>query len=374
MKAVILVGGFGTRLRPLTYNTPKPLFPLVNKPFFDHTLYLLRRHGIFDVVLAVAYLPETFQQTYGDGSQFGMRLTYVYEQEPLDTGGAIKNVESYLTPGETFLVFNGDVLTDLDLTDMLNHHRSMGSVCTISLTPVDDPSSYGVIDMENSSRIKRFTEKPKREEATSNWINAGTYIMEPEALDPIPGGERYSVERGLFPTLLKNGKPLYGYRTGAYWMDIGTPAKYIQAHADLLTGRLKYHLEPEGELLHEGVWAGEGTFVHAGARVTGPVVMGRNCQVEEGAFIVGPTVLGDNCHVESEAEVELVVAWNNVTFAAKSLSRHCIIATGARVGPESRVDEVAIVGDNADTGTGNYLARGLKLQPNATLPDSSIAY
>ncbi len=178
MKAVILVGGFGTRLRPLTLHTPKPLIPLVNRPFFDHTLYMLRLHGVTEVVLAVGYRSEVFQQTYGDGSSRGMKLAYVYEDEPLDTGGAIKNVEAQLTPGEPFLVFNGDVLTDLDLTGMIQYHRDKSSTCTISLTPVEDPSHYGVVDMDSAGRIERFTEKPKREEATSNWINAGTYVMD----------------------------------------------------------------------------------------------------------------------------------------------------------------------------------------------------
>src|SRR4051794_74092 len=215
MKAVILVGGQGTRLRPLTLSTPKPLISLVNRPFLEHLLNPLRTHGITDVVLAMSYRSELFQEVYGDGSRLGMKLTFVHEVEPLDTGGAIKNVESYLNPGESFMVFNGDVLTDLDLSAMLRLHKESGSVCTISLTRVEDPSQYGVVDMDTRGQIQKFTEKPKREEATSNWINAGTYVLEPEALEHIPAGQRYSVERGLFPTLLKAGRPLFGYRTEA---------------------------------------------------------------------------------------------------------------------------------------------------------------
>jgi mannose-1-phosphate guanylyltransferase len=374
MKAVILVGGFGTRLRPLTINIPKPLLPLVNRPFFDHTLFLLRHHGIAQVVLAAGYRSETFQQTYGDGAAYGMNITYVYEDEPLDTGGAIKNVEAHLTPGETFLVFNGDVLTDLDLTAMLSYHRDKGSICTISLTPVEDPSHYGVVDMDGAGRIQRFTEKPRREEATSNWINAGTYIMETEVLAAIPEGKRWSVERAVFPGLLAEDKPLYGYPTNAYWLDIGTPNKYLQAHADLLDGNLADHIDPPGELLSNEVWAGEGTFVHTGARIDGPVVLGKNCHISDNTRLTGPTVLGDNCFVAEGASIDRVVAWQNVRFAQNSSTTGSVIANNASVGSDTVVDTGAIIADDASTGEGNHLAQGMKLWPGAVLPDKGISF
>ncbi|HUP28271.1 MAG TPA: NDP-sugar synthase [Chloroflexia bacterium] len=369
MKAVILVGGEGTRLRPLTNNRPKPLIPLVNRPFLDHVLHLLKTHGIDDVVLAMSYLSENFEQAYGDGSHLGLRLTYVREEQPMGTGGAIKNVESHLAPGETFLVFNGDVLTDIDLTDMLNLHRGSGSSCTISLTPVDDPSSYGVVDLDDAGRIQRFTEKPKREEATSNWINAGTYVLEPEALGFIPEGQHYMVERGLFPTLLAEGKPLYGYKTGAYWMDIGTPAKYLQAHADLLAERLKYYIQPEGELFASRVWAGEGTVIDEGARLTGPVVVGKNCHIGEGAAISGPVVLGDNCNVAANAELHNIVAWDNVVFGLHSKSRDCLIANDATIGEGCRIEGLSVIGDHATVGSGNHLTDATKVGSSESLPD-----
>ena len=367
MKAVLLVGGEGTRLRPLTTNRPKPLIPLVNKPFLDHILSLLHMHGITDVVLAMSYLSENFEQAYGDGSHLGLKLTYVREAEPMGTGGAIKNVESYLTPGETFIVFNGDILTDLDLTDMLKMHKDNGSICSISLTPVDDPSSYGVVDLDEAGRIQRFTEKPKREEATSNWINAGTYILESDVLDYIPAGQHYMVERGLFPTLLAEGKPLYGYRTGAYWMDIGTPAKYLHAHADLLAGRLKYYIKPEGDLFADSVWVGEGTSIHGGARLTGPVVVGKDCRIDEGATLTGPLVLGDGCVVGEGAELRNMVAWDNVIFGPNSVSHECMVASNARIGPGCHVEELSIVGDGASIEEGVRLAPGTKVDIGASV-------
>ncbi len=363
MKAVILVGGQGTRLLPLTANRPKPLIPLVNRPFLDHVLNLLRAHGIQDVALAIAHLAENFEQAYGDGSQLGMKLAYVREIEPMGTGGGIKNVEKYLEPDQTFVVFNGDILTDLDLTDMLRFHRENGSLCTISLTSVDDPSAYGVVDMDEDGHIQRFTEKPKREDATSNWINAGTYILEPEVLEYIPAGQHYMVERGLFPILLAEGKPLYGYRTGAYWLDIGTPAKYLQAQEDLLAGRLKLYLAPEGELLWDRVWAGEGTFVHSEARIAGPVVLGKGCKVGPGVSITGPVILGDGCQVCEGAQLERLVAWNGVEFGAKSQCKECLIANDVKISGGSQVEGMAVVGDNAVIDPGQRVADGARVQP-----------
>ena len=383
MKAVVLVGGQGTRLRPLTLHTPKPLLPLANRPFFDHVLYLLKQHGMTDVILAIGYQSEGFITSYGDGSHLGVKLTYVREERPLDTGWAIKNVQAHLDPRETFLVFNGDILTDLDLTEMVRFHRENGSVCTISLTPVEDPSAYGVVDMDEAGRVQRFTEKPKREEATSNWINAGTYLLEramldyisePQILDEIPPGRPYSVEYGLFPKLLHEHKPVYGYRSGAYWMDIGTPAKYLQAHIDLLTDRLSEHMPVGGERVGEHLWMGDGTSVHKRARISGPVVLGAKCHVAEGAFILGPAVLGDGCRVEEDAELRGVVAWNGVTFAPRSRITNSIVATGSTVGPESTVDDASVIGDHAHTGANNHLSHGLKLAPGVSLPDGSISF
>lgn len=368
MKAVILVGGEGTRLRPLTTNCPKPLIPLVNRPFLDHILYLLRTHGIHDVVLAVAYKSDSFEQAYGDGSPLGMRLTYVREEAAMGTGGAIKNVEGCLEPGETFLVFNGDILTDIDLTDMLRKHKASGSVCTISLTPVEDPSMYGVVDLDSNGRIQHFTEKPKREEATSNWINAGTYIIEPTVLDRIPEGRHYMVERGLFPGLLAEGQPMYGYKTEAYWLDIGTPGKYLQAQEDLLLDRLKHNLPEPGEAVQETVLAGEGTFVDRSAHLTGPIVLGKGCKIHAASTLTGPLVLGDYCEVRANARLERLVAWNNVLFDEGCICRDSVFGESAQVGRGAEVLHVTIVGDGARIGAGNKL-NGERVDCGQSLPD-----
>lgn len=376
MKAIILVGGQGTRLRPLTNSTPKPLLPLLNRPFLDHVLFLLKTHGISDIILALGYRSESFEPAYGDGSHLGVKLTYAKEDKPLDTGWAIKNVERYLDKGETFLVFNGDILTDLDLSDMVRFHRENGSLCTISLTPVEDVSSYGVVEVDDAGAVQRFLEKPKPGVTTSNWISAGTYVMEtevldylpePRLLDEIPPGRPYSVEYGLFPKLLEEGRPFYGYRSGAYWLDMGTPERYLQAQDDLLAGRLKYALEPEGEQVQPGVWAGEGTFIDAGARLSGPIILGKNCRLRADSALTGPLALGDGCDVGEEAEVENMIAFNEVSFGAHSHSSASLFGSGAKIGEGCVIGDVTIVGDNANVGASNRLS-GERVEIEADLP------
>ncbi|HET6313349.1 MAG TPA: NDP-sugar synthase [Chloroflexia bacterium] len=367
MKAIILVGGQGTRLRPLTNSTPKPLLPLLNRPFLDHVLFLLKTHGITDIILAVGYRSESFEPAYGDGSHLGVKLTYVKEDKPLDTGWAIKNVEQHLDAGESFLVFNGDVLTDLDIADMVKFHSENGSLCTISLTPVEDVSSYGVVEVDDEGAVKRFLEKPKPGTTESKWINAGTYVMEtavldyisePRFLDEIPAGRPFSVEYGLFPKLLEEAKPFFGYRSGAYWLDMGTPERYLQAQDDLLAGRLKYALEPPGEQVQDGVWAGEGTFIDKGARLTGPVVLGRGCKLRANSAVTGPASLGDGCHVGEEAQVQNVIAFEEVTFGASSNSSDSLFGNGAIIGAECDIRDMTVVGDNATVGAANRLSGG----------------
>jgi mannose-1-phosphate guanylyltransferase len=278
--------------------------------------------------------------------------------------------------GETFLVFNGDILTDLDITDMVRLHREHSSVCTISLTPVDDVSSYGVVEVDDAGGVQRFLEKPKPGTTESKWINAGTYVMEtavldyisePRFLDEIPTGRPYSVEYGLFPKLLEEGKPFYGYRSGAYWLDMGTPERYLQAQTDLLAGRLKYALEPSGEQMQDGVWAGEGTFIDRGARVTGPVVLGRNCKLRANSVVTGPASLGDGCHVGEEAQVENIIAFSEVTFGASSKSSSSLFGKGVVIGAECDITDVTIVGDNATVGATNRLS-GERVEIGAEIP------
>ena len=236
MTAVVLVGGPGTRLRPLTDDRPKSLVPVMNRPVMEHTIAYLKRFGIEDIVLTLSYLPDSIMQVFGDGSRYGARLVYCLEKEPLGTAGAVKNAEKYID--STFVVLNGDIFTDLDLADMMTFHREQGATATISLSWVEDPSAFGVVETDNG-RVKRFIEKPPRAEATSHWINAGIYVLEPSVLGHIPDGQHYMFEKGLFPRILELGLPVYGYPYRGYWLDMGTPEKYFGVNMDMLSSRLK---------------------------------------------------------------------------------------------------------------------------------------
>ena len=301
MKAVILVGGEGTRLRPLTCNRPKAMVPVLNTPFLEHVIHHLARHQVREIVLAMGHLAQPIEGYLGDGSRFGVRLSYVVEEAPLGTAGAIKNAEKYLD--DTFLALNGDIFADLDITAMASFHRQCRAKVTIALTPVDDPTQYGLVETDERGRILRFVEKPSPEEITTNRVNAGTYVIEPDVLAQIPPGTNVSIERETFPRLLASGEPVYAYPSSGYWMDTGTPEKYLQLHRDLLSGRSGYY-PLAGEVV-----TGEGCHIHPSAQIRGPVVIGSNCTIDRDVRIIGPVVIGNGCTVLEGALVGDSVIW-----------------------------------------------------------------
>lgn len=308
MKALLIAGGFGTRLRPLTLTRPKHLLPIVNKPHLFHVYDLLQRHGIDELVLLTSYLAETFEGAVQAAKERGMRVEVTHEEVPLGTAGAIKNAERFID-GETFFAFNGDILSGMDLTAALKFHRDRSAEATIMLTPVDDPSAYGVVPTDGDGRVQGFIEKPPPGTAPTNLINAGVYIFESSVLDRIPEGAEYSAERALFPGLVSEGAALYASRTDSYWMDIGTPAKYLQANLDGLAGAL----DPSqpGELGASGSLVDPGASVSADARVAGSVV-------------------GGGAEVGKGAELD-----------------HCVLFPGARVGAGARLTR-CILGERAE--------------------------
>jgi mannose-1-phosphate guanylyltransferase len=245
MKAILLIGGLGTRLRPLTFKTPKPLLPILDHPFLAYQLDFLRRMGFDDIVLCTAYKAEDFRQAFGDGKRHGVRIAYVHEEAPLGTGGAIKNAERFVE-GPT-LICNGDILMSLNLRELWDFHAQKKALVSIGLTEVTDPSAYGVVELKDDGRIVKFVEKPAPGEAPSNLINAGAYVFNKEAFELIPAGTVYSVERGLFPKLLEMGRPCYGKHLAGYWLDVGTLEKYEQAQRDVQEGR--YPFRPGQEVV-----------------------------------------------------------------------------------------------------------------------------
>jgi mannose-1-phosphate guanylyltransferase len=353
MKAVILVGGEGTRLRPLTCNTTKAMVPVLNKPFLEHLFGYLKGHGIIDIILAMSYLPQGIKGYFGDGTKLGVSLSYLVEEEPMGTAGAAKNAESHLD--ESFLMLNGDIFTDLDITAMIDFHRRKKAAATIAVTPVDDPTAYGLIETDADGRISRFREKPAREEVTTNTINAGVYVLEPDILAGIPPGKNVSIERETFQRLLEEREPVYAYSSTAYWLDMGTPEKYLRLNHDLLLGRapVPINIRESGQ-----------SRIDPSATIEAPVLIGEGCAIGPGATVKGPAVLGPGCKLEEGAIIEGAVLWNNVSVGRRAIARNCIAASHSQIHEESEVPDNCVLGDRAVVGRGSRLPQGTRIRPD----------
>ena len=360
MKAVILVGGQATRLLPLTYHIPKAMVPVLNIPFLEHVIRYLSGHQIKDIILAQGNLAQPIEGYLGDGSQLGVKLNYVVEDTPLGTAGAVKNAERYLD--ETFLMLNGDIFTDLDITAMIEHHLERKAKATIALTPVDDPTGYGLIETDAQGKITRFLEKPKRSQVTTNTINAGTYVLEPEILTQIPPQTKVSIEREVFPLLLEQGKPVYAYPSSAYWIDMGTPEKYLRLHRDLLSGKSsQYAPALPGEVVIGGQ-----SYIHPTAQIKGPVMIGDNCTIGRNARLTGPVVIGSGCTILEDTVIEESIIWRNVQLGQHVNLRNSIIADNCCLNADSTIED-SILGDNVTVASGYRLEAGSQIWPEATV-------
>jgi mannose-1-phosphate guanylyltransferase len=326
VKAVVLVGGAGTRLRPITYRTPKPLLPIANVPFVERQLAWLARYGVDEVVLSLGYLPDRFVEHFADETFGDMKLRFVVEHEPLGTAGGIRFAAEGIE--ERIVVCNGDVLTDLDLSAFVAFHESRGGSATISLTRVEDPSAFGVVPTRSDGEVIAFVEKPPREQAPTNWINAGTYVLEPSVLASIPPRLNVSIERETFPRMLERPGRLYAMRSEGYWLDIGTPGKYFEAQVDVLAGRMGLPPAPHAMEHAPGVWWEPG--VH----------------VDPAAEIVAPALLGARSHVEARARVaDSVVAPGTVVSSGATVSGS-VILPGASVPPGSVIENMVVGPDD----------------------------
>lgn len=354
MKAVILVGGEGTRLRPLTWKRPKAIVPILNQPFLEYLIDYLSGHGIKEIILAMGYLPDPIKNCLGDGAKLGVRLHYVMEDTPLGTSGAVKNAEAYLD--EDFLVFNGDIVTGINLTDMISRHRESSSVVSIALTPVDDPTIYGVIETDEHDGVMRFVEKPSWDEVTTNMINAGIYVLEQQILARIPAEKPSMFEHDIFPSLVKEGQPILGHPSDAYWIDIGTPEKYLKAHHDLLLKRGSTYVRID-----------ESSRVDPRARVEGPVIIGRKCFVAADARIKGPVVLGTGCIIDVGAIIEGAVLWERVDVGRRAKLIDCVVATGCQIQDRCHIPAGCVLGDNVKLKAGYEMSEGTKVEPDTVL-------
>ncbi|MCE1245404.1 MAG: NDP-sugar synthase [Firmicutes bacterium] len=338
MKAVVLVGGEGTRLRPLTYDLPKPMVPICGKPFMQYQLELMKDHGIDEVIFSLGYKSSAFEEYFGDGAGFGMKIHYIVEDSPLGTAGAIKNVE-HLLDDSSFLVFNGDILSRMNLTEIMNFHKEKKSACTIVLTPVDDPTMYGVVELDSNSGIVNFTEKPKKEEVRSNLINAGLYILEPGILKRMEPARKYSIEREIFPAMLADKEPMFGYSYSGYWMDIGTPFKYLSSNHDTLTGKMPVDLNHR-----EGIVYGKNTDISTNAVLTAPLWIGDNVIIKSGAKIEGPAVIDRGCIIGEKTKISGALLWEKTKTGNGCILDSCLIGRDCNLGDNVKIGKLAVIG------------------------------
>ncbi len=340
MKTILLVGGFGTRLRPLTNSIAKPMVPLVNRPFTEYTLDLLKRHGLREIIFSSFYLPEALQSYFGDGSRFGVHIDYCLEDSPRGTAGAIKNCEPYLD-GETFLIFNGDVLTDLNLTELIAMHRQKQALATIALGKVIDPTAFGMIDLHANGRVKRWFEKPSWDEVTSRWVNIGASVFEPEVLNRIPPNEAVSIERQTYPEMIDSGAAIYGYQAPAYWLDIGTPPKYMRGIRNILTGVVETNIP--GKQIRPNLWVGDNVEIDPTAAIKGPVVLGSNARIGAGVVIIGPAVVGANAAIGEDVFIEESAIWDDCILGERASLTGTILGKGAVLRPDATLKDGCIV-------------------------------
>jgi mannose-1-phosphate guanylyltransferase len=336
MKGLILAGGKGTRLRPLTLNTPKPVVPVANSPFLLFQIDLMRSAGIDEIILSLSYQPRKIEDLLKDGSDYGVWIRYAVEGTPLGTGGAFKNAEEHID--STAVVFNGDVLTDIDLAAVVAHHRKKGAVATIVLTPVENPSAYGLVETNPDGWIQRFIEKPGPDEITCNTINAGIYVLEPSVLKYMPKGEPYSFERGLFPALLEHKEPVLSFISANYWIDIGTPQKYLEVHHDILSDKFasprvaKSALDratlPGGTVVDEKSLIDQDVTIREGVRIENSVI-GKNCKIDVGVHIVDS------------------VLWSGTTIDADARIVGSLVGKGCYIGRSANLRSGVVLGDKS---------------------------
>jgi mannose-1-phosphate guanylyltransferase len=354
VRAIVLVGGEGTRLRPLTYTTPKPLLPIANQPFLERQLTWLDRHGINEVVLSLGYLPDAFAARFPNDRFGNLSLRYAVEDEPLGTAGGIRYAAEVAGIDDRFVVCNGDVLTTIDLTEMVGFHDAQGAEATIHLCRVDDPSAFGVVPTRADGEVMAFVEKPPPGRVPSHWINAGTYVLEPSVLDRIPPRLTVSIERETFPRMLDRHGRLFALQSSAYWIDIGTPAKYLEAHADVLTGALGAVPAPGAVERSPGVWTQGSASIASDALVESPVLLGPDVSIASGAH-VSRAVLGAGCSVDKGGRVVRSVMLEGACVARDAS------ALDAVIGSEAMLEDGAVAADGTIIGASAVVAAGSRL-------------
>jgi len=343
MKAILLAGGKGTRLRPLTIHTPKPIVPILERPFLHYQLDLLKKvPEIDEVILSLNYQPRRIEEIFGDGSEAGMNIRYVVEPAPLGTAGAVRYAGESLH--DSVVVFNGDVLTDVDLPAIIARHRERKAKATIVLTPVENPSAYGLVETDADGNILRFLEKPNPDEITCDTINAGIYVLEPDTFDRIPKDVAWSIERSFFPSLIERGETFIAITHRGYWIDIGTPEKYMQVHRDIMDQR--YRTAPFADTPRT-VHVAPGAKIEEGARLEGPCFIDDGTVVKAGARIGPYSVIGRQCHVDEQADIEGSIVWSSTRIAQGAVLRQAILGRHCHIGRHASLQERVVIGDKS---------------------------
>ena len=359
MKAVIMAGGEGTRLRPLTSNQPKPMVPILNRPVMEYSIDLLKKYKIEDIVVTLQFLPQLIKNYFGDGSDMSVNLNYATEETPLGTAGSVKNAEDFLD--ERFVVISGDGLTDIDLGKAFDFHKKNRAMVTIVLKSIENPLEFGVVITDENGRIQRFLEKPTWGEVFSDTINTGIYILEPDIFEYIPENKIFDFSKDLFPLLLEKEMPMFGYVADGYWCDIGNLDQYMQAQQDILDR--KADIEPPGIKMLEDIWVGDGAIVHPSADLEGPIVIGQHAKIEAGTQIGEYSIIGNNVFISNEAHTHRSIIWENsyigpgVILHGAVIGRNCDIKRGARL------EQSVVVGDECEIGEKAVINHDVKIYP-----------
>jgi mannose-1-phosphate guanylyltransferase / phosphomannomutase len=364
MKAVVMAGGEGTRLRPMTSSMPKPLLPVANRPIMEHVLRLLKRHGLNETVVTVQFLASLVRNYFGDGEELDMELNYANEEKPLGTAGSVKNAEEALKD-DSFLVISGDALTDFDLTELIDYHKRKGAFVTVCLTRVPNPLEFGITIVDDDGRVERFLEKPTWGQVFSDTVNTGIYVMEPEVFDYVDPDVSVDWSGDVFPQLMKEGKPVYGFIAEGYWEDVGTHESYVKAQADVLEGKVA--VEMDGFEISPGVWVAEGAEVHPDAVLRGPLFIGDYAKVEANTEIREHSVIGSNVVVKSGAFLHRAVVHDNVYIGPQANLRGCVIGKNTDVMRAARIEDGAVIGDECLVGEESIVQGNVRVYPFKTV-------
>jgi mannose-1-phosphate guanylyltransferase len=366
MQAVILVGGEGKRLRPLTSTVPKPVVPLVDRPFISFMLEWLRQHGIDDVIMSCGFLATSVRNVLGDGSSLGIRLRFVEEPDPRGTAGALKFAEAMLD--ERLLMLNGDVLTDIDLTEQIAQHERTGAQATLALVPVADPAAYGLVHLNEDRSVRDFVEKPSSDRIDTNLISAGAYVLERDILELVPPDRHVSIEREVWPLLV--GRGLFGFPSESYWLDIGTPERYLRGTFDIIEGNVETAVR---QRLGDD-WLAIDAGADVKGRVIPPAVIERGVRVGDGTHVGSLVVLAGGVSIGAGSRVERSVVLNGTEIGEGCTLRDCIVAAGCQVGKGTQITGGAVLGEGVTVGADNVITRGARIFPGVALEDGAIKF